>query len=292
MIKISEETNQSLYYNLDECLKFCNQIKEEDYKINEITDFHIFWNVGYPFERKQLLGIKSYLCTQDLQKTRFNLWCNVDLSNNEFLKPFLHLINFRIYNISEEAKGTPIERRQDIINSSDTYSNLNWTKGDLFRVLILHKYGGLYTDVDVVFMRSFAPVLDQEFMYKWGTEKEMINGAIMRLFKNSKFSNDLINEIARGPVMPNTTNWSTNLYQKVRRYNKDWTIFPAGFFNPEWQDTTLGDWNPMKKYNFKTYDGAFSWHWHNKWLEKVEEGSKWQIMESKFDKLIKEKKII
>jgi hypothetical protein len=288
MVNITEEENKILYYDLDECLNFCKTI-EDNNKLKEIVDFHVFWNVGLPFERKQLLGIKSYLCTQDLENTRFNLWCNVDLKNNEFLKPYLPFINLRIYNPAEEIKGTVLEGRKDIIEAQD---EKNWAKGDLFRILILHKYGGLYTDVDVAFLRSFSPILDQEFMYKWGLEKKMINGAVMRLFANSKLSNDLMDEINNGPIKPNTTNWSTDLYQKVRNYNKDWTIFPSGFFNSEWQDPLMGLWNPMKKYDFDLYEGSFCWHWHNKWLDAVEVDSKWYTIEQKFEKILKDKKMI
>ena len=243
----------------------------------------------YHLKGKQLLGIKSYLCTQDLEKTKFNLWCNVDLSKNEFLKPYLPFINLRIYDPSQEIKGTVLEGRSDIIQAQD---EKNWAKGDLFRILIVHKYGGLYTDVDVAFLRSFAPILDQEFMYKWGLEKRMINGAVMNMFANSKLSNDLINEINKGPIKPNTTNWSTDLYQKVRAYNTDWTVFPSGFFNSEWQDPLMGVWNPMKQYDFDLYEGSFCWHWHNKWLDNVEIGSKWYTIEQKFENKLKDKGII
>jgi hypothetical protein len=37
------------------------------------------------------------------------------------------------------------------------------------------------------------------------------------------------------------------------------------------------------------YDGVFSWHWHNGWREEIEVGSKWEILESRFDKEVKEK---
>jgi hypothetical protein len=288
MINIAEENNKSLYYDLDECLAFCRTI-EDNNPISEIVNFHSYWNVGLPFERKQLLAIKSFLCTQDIEKTKFNLWCNVNLDKNEFLKPFRSFINLKIFDPLEELKGTILEGRKDIADAQD---EKNWARGDLFRVLILHKYGGLYVDGDIAFLRSLSPMLDQEFMYKWGLEKKMINGAVMRMFANSKLSNDLIHEISIGPIRPLTTQWGCDLYQKVRTYNKDWTIFPSGFFNSEWQDPLMGVWNPMKKYDFDLYEGAFTWHWHNKWSDSVEIGSKWQFLEQKFDNILKERKII
>jgi hypothetical protein len=283
MININENDNYELYYeNLDACLEYCKKI-DENVNIKEKTNFHVFWNVGLPFSRKQTLNLKSYLCTQDIENTTYNLWSNVDLSDNEYLKPFLPFIKIRVYDPTFETKGTILENRTDIITAQD---EKNWAKGDLFRLLILHKYGGVYTDVDVVFLRNFAPLINQEFMYKWGREKSMINGAVMRLFKQSKLSYQLLNEISSGPVVPNSTIWSTNLYEKVRKYNTNWTIFPSGFFNSEWQDVNLNTWNPMKKYDYSKYNGSFSWHWHNKWNDEVEEGSKWFDLEKYYDDLL------
>lgn len=300
MLNINEESHESLYYNVEECVDFCKSIPNTTY--NEPTEYHIFWNVGLPFERKQTLPIKSYLCTQNLKSTKLNVWSNIDLTKNEFLKPFLPYIDFKIWYPIKESKNTPLEGKFDLLRVND---GLNWAAGDLFRILALYNYGGVYVDVDVVFLRDFAPLLSQEFMYKWSFQKEMINGAIMRLFKESKLGLDLLTTMAKYPARPGTTAWSTDLYQMVRRFNKDWTIFPSGFFNTEWQiklsdaekiDPKNAELIKFIRYPFKKtklsqelYEGVFSWHWHNNWSEVIEEGSKWEILETKFNKELEEK---
>ena len=292
MINISEKNQKSLYYDLPECLEFCKKIESKSYE--EFTLYHMFWNVGFPFERKQTLPIKSYLATQNLEKTKLIVWSNISLLDNEYFKQFSTIVENRIYNPIEEAKDTKLEGRLDILNASD---ERNWTKGDLFRILILHKYGGVYVDFDVVFLRDFSPLLKQEFMYKWGLEKNMINGAIMRMYQNSLLTNQLINEIENGSILPNTINWSSDLYQKVRTYNEEWTIFPSCFFNSEWQDMKFNNsqsnqtFQPFLKNDYDMYDGTFAWHWHNKWTSNIEEGSKWHFIENKINKLLKEKNI-
>ena len=227
MLNISEITNEELYYNVEKCVEYCKSIPSNvEYK--EKTDYHLFWNVGLPFERKQILPIKSYLATQNLKNTQLNVWSNIDLSKNDYLKPFLNHINFKIWDPKKESNGTPIEPIKNFLSLNDAN---NWLAGDLFRILCLHNYGGLYVDFDVVFLRDFAPLLNQEFMYKWSFQKEMINGAVMRLKKDSKLSNQLLKEMVNLGVHPGTINWSSTLYQKVYQYNKNWTIFPCGFFN-------------------------------------------------------------
>jgi len=214
------------------------------------------------------------------------------------LAPFADKIIFRTWDPVEEAKGTVLES-MTTLNSSDSRC---WIDGDLFRLLCLHKYGGVYIDMDIVLLRDFAPLLQQEFMYKWGTEKNMINGAVMHLQKNSKLSILLLEELKKRSPAPNTTNWGNDVYVSVRNYYQDWTVFPAALFNTEWQITSnlfgvygfdpnsprLEPFKKCEQSNF-LYDGAFSWHWHGRWNEDIEVGSKWQILEEKIDKILLEK---
>ena len=79
-------------------MKVIKEIKEE-------VLFHSHWNVGNPFTRKQELVIKSYLATQNLEKTRYILWSNIDLSTNEHVKPYLDKIELRIYDPIKESIG-------------------------------------------------------------------------------------------------------------------------------------------------------------------------------------------
>ena len=46
---------------------------------------------------------------------------------------------------------------------------LAWRR--LFRLLVTHKYGGVYLDMDSVCLRDLNPVLgfNEEFMYQWGS---------------------------------------------------------------------------------------------------------------------------
>lgn len=302
MLDITEENNRDLYYDVDKCITYCRQIP--DTPPSENVDYHMFWRVGKPFGRKQTLPIKSYLCTQNRELTRLHVWSNVDLTTNEYLRPFLPYIDFHIWDPHKEAKGTPIEGRREIINASDS---LNYAGGDLFRILCLHKHGGFYADFDIVYLRNLGPVLGQEFMYKWSFQEHMINGAVMRLWKDSRLGHSLLTEIATVPRGGGTA-WSTELYQRVRQYNKDWTVFPCAFFNTEWQmdsqyrrnhpefsdydndQLTIHIRNPMKTSSFcnELYDGVFTWHWHNLWDEPICDGSKWAVLENKFNAKVAE----
>jgi hypothetical protein len=291
MIDIS--TNRELYLfdsveRVFQSLEYAKSLPIPDWQ--EETIFHFYWRVPKEFGRKQALPVKSAVVTQDLSKTKIVLWSNVDLSDNPYVKPLLPFIELKIWNLEEEVKNTPLEHSKVIKGVVD--DPLCYLGGDLFRLLCLYKYGGVYIDMDVVVLRDFLPILPYEFMYQWGssgtvpTGGEPIlkqNGAIMRLKADSILAKDLLKELELTPAKPNTTCWGTELYHKVWNKNKNWITFPCAWFNTEWgMSRTI---QPFKK-NFEgnesseLFDGAFTWHWHNKWDEPIQDGCKFQILEN------------
>jgi len=286
MIDINDVDNPELYYNLKKGYEFCSSIADET--LSKPTEYHVVWSGK--FDRKQSLPIKSFFATQNFKLAKLNLWSNEDLINNNYLKPFKDLINFRKWDPIEEAKGTILEDYKSLTATDGKF----WIDGDIFRLLCLHKYGGVYFDMDVVLLRDFSPLLNQEFMYKWAAEKNMINGAIMHLFKDSKLTKDLLNQLLNTAPTPNSHCYGRDLYTYVRAQNKNWTIFPSTFFNTEWQATPedtkdypglAEGFKPFQKCNTThLFERAFSWHWHNRWGESIEMGSKWQIIEEIIEK--------
>lgn len=285
MLNINEETHPELYsFPIEKSLEFASSLTDTSYVESEKIKFHFYWHIGKPFERKQSLPIKSFLATQNLEKCEINLWSNEDLSKNEYLKPYLHFINLKIYDPILESKNTVLDGCENILNITDSKCYLN---GDLFRILILHNYGGVYVDMDMVLLRDLLPLLPYEFMYKWGglPYNYGINGAIMRLFKKSKLCVDLLTELKHSEIMPDTFIWDNILYSKVRKYNKNWLVLPSAFFNSEWQEDldllwTTEKWNAFIDCNYKLYEGCFSWHWHNRYDFEIHPNSKWAKIEN------------
>lgn len=288
---ISFETHKDLYRfdsfeKIYDSLKFAKELPSSGHE--EPVNFHFYWRVPKDFSRKQVLPIKSAITSQNLNKTKIILWSNIDLSNNEFVKPLLPFIETRIWDLKTESKNSPLDNAKVLNGMID--DPLCYLGGDLFRLLCLHKHGGVYIDMDVVVLRDFEPLLPYEFMYQWGSsgthagEPELKqNGAIMRLKAYSQLCHDLLNELAVIPPNPNTTCWGTDLYHKVRKKNSAWKVFPCAWFNTEWgMSRTIQPFRKDYEGNVSSelFDGAFTWHWHNKWDEPIEEGSKFHILET------------
>jgi hypothetical protein len=292
MIKLIND-NKSLYYsNKTEYLNSLEFSKTLP-KTNTKMVFHCFWRVPRDFGRKQLAVLKSIIVNHP-DGVEINFWSNVDLSSNEYIKEVLPYINLKLWNLESEIKGTILEdcpfMQPNEINDSNCY-----LEGDVFRLLILHKYGGIYIDMDVLILRDLSPLNELEFLYQWGTsgfnsnEPEItMNGAIMRLEKNSPLSEEFLLILKLTPPSKNTFDWGNKMYSKISK--NDLLVLPGVWFNSEWGFEGTSN-NPFKNVgNVELFDGAFTWHWHNRWDESIEEGSKFYVIEQLHNKLFNELK--
>jgi hypothetical protein len=132
--------------------------------LNRKVYFHMFWKF---LDDSEKIGshipfvINSFLATQDLNHTSLILWSNRNLTLNEDLSFYFQLpfVETRVYNPFELAKGTILEGNVTILTQNDSYV---YSDGDLFRILVLYNYGGVYIDADVVLLRDFTPLLNQQ----------------------------------------------------------------------------------------------------------------------------------
>ena len=284
---VNIKNNYELYNDFNLSLEYAKSLTS--IKSDSKMVLHFYWRVPLDFGRKQVLPIKSALVNNyDLNKDNLeiNLWSNVDLSDNVYLSSIKDFINIKVWNPLEEIKGTILEEHIDYYRDNIIFDDKNWIAGDFFRLLCLHKYGGFYFDMDVLILRDLSPLNKYEFLYQWGSSGTTLqepnifyNGAIMRLEKESNASAKLLEQTLHTRSASDTTNWSSTIYSKVNDSNLQ--HFPCAWFNTEW---CLKDPNyimtPFKKEKeVRLFDGAFTWHWHNRWSDEIEEGSKFQILE-------------
>lgn len=288
-VTIAPATHHALYHDWRAALAFCRAIP--DAPPAAPTTFHMYWRQqraglfrrARPFGRKQALPVKAFFATQDLSRCSLTMWSDGDLSDSEWLRPFVDRIAFREYRPELEVRGTAIEAHPETFRQQDRRV---WRDGDLFRILILHRYGGVYVDMDMVLLRSLGPLLDTEFIYQWEDYDGVYNGALMYLCAGSRFGRELIDGVLEIP--PANFAWGRdNLVRAVSR-GCPITIYPAAFFDAEWQAE-------QKFVGFKAtpsgadlYDGAFAWHWHNQWDAAIEPGSRFERYETLIDRRLVE----
>jgi hypothetical protein len=281
---ISRLTRAALYHDWRQALAFCRSLP--DVRPPAPMTFHMFWRqrrAGFlrkrrPFGRKQALPVKAFFATQDLSRSTLVLWSDEDLSGNPWLQPFVSQLTLRVYSPDAEVRGTALEARPDLYRAED---HRVWRDGDLFRILALHNYGGVYVDMDMVLLRSLGALVEQEFIYQWQHFDDLYNGASMHVRKGSAFARELIDGVIELP--PHEFNWGRENLRRAVDRGAAVTIFPAPFFDAEWQADPA--FEPFKRTarSADRYDGAFAWHWHNRWDQKIQDGSKFQRLEAEMD---------
>jgi len=299
MIDISFTKNKDLYQDYEKCLEFLAQINDDDYEYPlKKTKFHVYTEVKSP---KELMVIKSFLATQNLDHCEMIVWSDYDITDNPLIQPYKKHVDLRVWDPFGEAKGTILEHYPRILGARD---HKYYLQSDLLRLIVLHKYGGVWADMDIIFLRDFKALLKQEYMYMWGSETDFARegacATVLSLTKGSELSLELLKQILVTPARPATACWGKEMFAPLyRRY--PFPVLPSTFFNTEWcinvknkghGDFVESGWFDNKGHGAEyVFDEAYTWHWHNSTYKNREivPGSKFDLLEKKIDKLIEEK---
>ena len=157
-----------------DCYEFSGTIKPSKSDWDRVVEdgeriyYHTYWRVDLaPFSEKQEWMLKSYFATQDLRRTRLVLWSNGDLSGNKLLRVWLErfpdAFELGIVDVEELSRGTELEG-SPMLHLNDKKA---WVDGDLVRLLLLWQHGGVWVDMDSLFTRDMAPLLEHEFVTQW-----------------------------------------------------------------------------------------------------------------------------
>jgi hypothetical protein len=106
----------------------------------------------------------------------------------------------------------------------------------------------------------------------------------MHLRRGSAFARELIDGVIAIP--PGEFNWGRENLRRAIDRGRAITVFPGPFFDTEWQADA--DFKPFKNTtnSGNLYDGAFAWHWHNRWAERIQQGSKFQLLEARIERAL------
>ena len=103
----------------------------------------------------------------------------------------------------------------------------------------------------------------------------------MRLRKGSAFAQELVRGVVEMPA--GKYNWGRENVRRAIERGHRIAVFPSPFFNTEWQADP--GFEPFKRTpgSANLYEGAFAWHWHNKWDDPIEPGCKFERLEAIID---------
>ena len=184
------------------------------------------------------------------------------------------------------ASGNPLMRK--CVRNLSGQLGHKIAYSDLLRFVALYFFGGLYVDADTMFLRDMRDLHGQSFAFKWDFSVTYYNTAIMGLPKGSPLVPQIIEnakECSAKAFYPTTIHNYLNCTIGVCRGLK---MMPSALFNPSqasqtnwhWQsnsgighDRDVGtDWffdRPRLWDLDHFFPGAYTFHWHNRWMHPV-----------------------
>jgi hypothetical protein len=297
----------TLYTQIDACLDFCRTLPSTDAAAPEPsaqTPVHFFWQGA--FSAKAAFGLRSFLTTQDLTRTPPVLWLE---NANEFsrgaenphLAPLLPLLTLRHFDVAREVQDTPFASSGWCCDPSKPAA-----ASDVARLVILYRHGGIYSDLDAVFLRGLTPLLrltgEAEFVFQWSAEPRATH-AFCRVHRESAVSRALMARAnaARSAHPAAMLDYGEPLPELL--------VLPSPFFSPLWLQVDghgasrvapfrhfadffrrFGWWFKADA-GFSTpetfFPGAFTYHWHGLWRAGEHRASYAGLLDVEFDRRLR-----
>lgn len=253
--------------------------------------YHCFWSG--PVSRYHELCLKSLLITQS-PPFEVLFWLPPESIASgglalEALRTLPH-VSIRSYVPQNEATGTAFAAHPELLNADDAV-----TMSDAFRLLILQKYGGIYFDMDILFLKDLRRLAGVEFFWQWSNQPYGSN-AVMHFRKGSINAQAL----ARRAVRLSTCRPGRLLHLlESQAWPGRVCVFPSFVFSPVWIAHDIGRaindycnhmddfFEASTKVSLRRFfPDAYAYHWHNGWSRPIDPrtivGQLWKEVDQRF----------
>jgi hypothetical protein len=246
--------------------------------INKPFNAHVYWKGEFNF--KQYISIKSFFYHH--KNCHLSIWLDISDGYNSWEKN-IYLKKLYTETNSEIRLYDPVVLSYQTSLQDQKYvsSSILPIRSDYARYLILFKYGGLYFDLDMIFLKSVSCLTFMEFVYQWSITQDG-NNALMFIKKNSIVSKYILKKCKKlGKNMVN----SRNIFQDEDINLKTLINLPSQLFDPLWIFNDRKKWKrpnnmPIQTFNDfftkpkkNTFFNSFTYHWHNRWSIEHHPGS-------------------
>jgi len=233
--------------------------------------FHCYWHG--PLNEKHFYSILScYFFNVYKNKHKIVLWLENN-TPNQYNTEIEKYAEIRSFSLNDEKNNAGFIKEYQCGFSHITFYS------DFARNLLLYNYGGVWFDLDCLFLRSFDPIFcnyeSEICLYQWENQNYPNNAIYMSLeAKSEKMKKNIQYIIDR------RRGWGFQEADLTYDLPLDMLVLPCSWFDAGWianpSNTSFETFfdDVDKDYNFDNFfKGSFCYHWHNKWHKKIGDNS-------------------
>ena len=253
----------------DETINLANKLTGE---YDKSVIFHCYWQ-GTLTEKHLYSVLSCYYFNVLNRNHKIILWLEKNTPNdiNEEISKYCEIKQF---SLQTEKENT------NFIKKDYNYKFRGITfYSDFVRVLLLYNYGGCWFDLDCFILRSFDPIFknyEKELcVYQWEKQNYPNNAIFISLEPKCINMKKNINFIIK-----RNKGWGFQEARLTFNLPLEMLVLPCNWFDADWMKHpyNIGPCNffknTEKEYTFDNFfNGAFCYHWHNRWNLKIQDNS-------------------
>ena len=235
----------------DTCFDYASLIHPNATTVTTSTLFHTLL-IDKLFTKRHFDTIQSFLLTQP--SSQLTLWIT--------RKEQLDSPHWKALSDKDNLQYRIISMA-DLTTSFDSIS----PSSELLPLLILYQHGGVWFNMDTLFIRDLAPLLDQEWMSQGScheTKSKRFTGPLMHFSRRSAYLCEMIQQASRvaavGPSL-----YSHVYDQCIMNGVKPWTVLPWCYMDPSGCSTGVSRLYSLSELDKSKLLKAFVYHLRPFW---------------------------
>ncbi|KAF7723227.1 hypothetical protein EC973_002165 [Apophysomyces ossiformis] len=259
--------------------------------------FHTYWSRNLTvITDKQLATWQSFAATQNANQTHLMVWISPDdeatlLASSAWrtaTKQFGSRLQHQTFDVSTLIQNTPLAAVVEPIH------NRRVGHEDLLKLLALYHYGGVWFDLDTLFVRDLSPLLSEEWISQGSCytslEGNPFDGALLHFHRGSPYVCEMLATVAnelhpsRSRTEPTSESyWSASsslskvklgptlyyrIYRRLLHHGiKPWLVVPWCFTDPSQcrKSNSLPNAFSESEFSERRLSQVFAYHWHQQW---------------------------
>ncbi|KAG0175625.1 hypothetical protein DFQ28_006612 [Apophysomyces sp. BC1034] len=259
--------------------------------------FHTYWSSNLTaITDKQLATWQSFVATQDANRTHLIVWIAPDDEATLVDSPQWQTamaqsrsrLQYKTFDVNTMAGNTPLDRlvAQHPLTVKARHE-------DLLRLFALYHHGGVWFDLDTLFIRDLMPLLGEEWISQGSCytslEGNPFDGALLHFHKQSPYLCEMLASVADqfkvqdGPDRLRITDSASQQHLEPRTLQSDlyyrifrrllhhgikpWLVVPWCFTDPSEcrRSNSLPSAFAETDFNPRRLSQIFAYHWHQQW---------------------------